>query len=336
MGRSFILSAALFLSACAQHSEPPHTETSAEELTADTTITARPSSQPPDEPAGEAATRPDDTTFEDVLAEYQAYNQRLARVGAPLRLANAALCPKTRRDPGFTIHRLEDYPATLRAMAESLLGVKADGLYVRTVRPGTSAEAERIAAGDQILAVNENKISEDPLMKTYNRAVLRNGFDSVLSKVTIRTPEGQEYLARIRPDTACDIPLKVVYSDNINGHTDGEDILITSALMRSVPDDTNLALVIAHEMGHVIADHIKRPPTQELELEADRMALVLMARAGYDINGAVAYWKDADHPHDGGHVSESSHPSTQARFQNFKKELDRIRKTKSLETLAFK
>ena len=45
-------------------------------------------------------------------------------------------------------------------MAKTLLGVKEDGLYVRAVRPDTSAQAARITPGDQILAVNENKISE--------------------------------------------------------------------------------------------------------------------------------------------------------------------------------
>lgn len=274
-------------------------------------------------------------SFDAVLAEYQAYNQRLDRVAAPLRLMNAALCPRTRRDPGFAVHRLEDYPAPVRAMAETLLGVKADGLYVRAVRPQTSAESARIAPGDKILAVNENPISDDPRMENYNRAVLRNGFDSVLSKVKIRTPEGREYLARIRPDTACDIPSKVIYSDDINGHTDGREVLITSALMRDVPDDTNLALVIAHEMAHVIAGHADLPPSQDLELEADRMALVLMARAGYDIETAVGFWKNAVHPHDGGDANESSHPTTRARFQNFKKELARIKKTRPAEILQF-
>lgn len=286
-------------------------------------------------PASAAEVRPPDTTFEDVLAEYQALNQRLVRVAAPLRLANADLCPVTRRDPGFTVHRLEDYPRPVRPMAETLLGVKLGGIYVRAVRPGTSAETARIESGDQILAVNENLMSSDRLMQTYNRAVLRNGFDSVLSKVRIRTAGGQEFLARIRPDTACDIPAKVVFSKDINGHTDGTDVLITSALMRSVPDDTNLALVIAHEMAHVIAGHIGKLPTQDMELEADRMALVLMVRAKYDIDTAVSYWETADHPHEGGTAAKSSHPSTRARYENFQGELERIKKSGSIENLDF-
>ncbi len=279
--------------------------------------------------------RPADTRFEDVLAEYQAYNQRLSRTAAPLRLKNAALCPGTRRDPGFTLHRLEDYPPRLQPMAEAFLGVKAGGLFIRSVRPNSSAAKARVTAGDQIIQVNENPISPDPLMQSYNRAVLKNGFDSVLSKVEIRTSEGQDYIARIRPETACDIPAKVIFSTDVNGHTDGREVLITSALMQSVPDDTNLALIIAHEMGHVIADHADQDPSQALELEADRMALVLMARAGYDIDAAVAYWKDAAHPHEGGNKAESSHPTTRARYENFQNELARIKQVSDISTLKF-
>jgi len=282
-----------------------------------------------------AETRPDTTTFQDVLAEYQDLNERLDRVAAPLRLSNTALCPRTIRDPGFSTHRLEDYPAPMRPMAEALLGIQDGGLFVRAVRSNTSAEEQRIEPGDQILAVNENPISSDRLMQTYNRAVLRNGFDSVLSKVRVKTSGGQEYIARIRPDTACDIPAKVISSDNINGHTDGQDVLITSALMRSVKDDTNLALVIAHEMAHVIADHEQQAQSQDLELEADRMALVLMARAGFDIEDAVAYWESAAHPHEGGTSNSSSHPTTQARYENFRKELARIKRAKTIDELTF-
>lgn len=279
--------------------------------------------------------RPEGTTFEEVLAEYQQLNARLARVAAPLRKDNAELCERRMRDPGFTTHRLEDYPEPLQPIAQELLGISDAGLYIRAVRPGTSAKTQRLEPGDQILSVNANKISQDPIMKIYNRAVIRNGFDSVLSKVKIRTSEGREFTARIRPDTTCDIPVRVIYSTDVNGHTDGRDVLITSALMRTVPDDTNLALVVAHEMSHVIAGHASQMPTQALELEADRMALVLLARAGYDVAAAVQYWADTVHPHDGGSAAESSHPTTQARYENFAAELARIKRVEDLENLRF-
>ena len=257
-----------------------------------------------------------------MLAEYQALNTRLARVAAPLRIANAELCPRTIRDPGFTTHELGDYPELLRPVAQELMGLEPGGIHVRSVRAGTSADDQRIEPGDRVLAVNGDEISAEPLMDAYNRAVLRNGFDSVQPRVRLRPAAGQDFTARIRPQTACDIPARVIHDDAVNGHTDGREVLITSGLMRAVPDDTNLALIVAHEMSHVIAGHNMQ--SQAIELEADRMALTLLARAGYDVEAAVGYWAEAVHPHGGGDMGESTHPTLQARYENFRTELARI------------
>jgi len=273
--------------------------------------------------------------FEDVLSDYQALNDRLERVAAALRIANAELCPKVWRDPGFTVHKLQDYPPSIRFMAEGLLGLEDGKLYIRAVRTGSSAQAQFLESGDEILSVNNQPLSSDLSMERYNRAVLKNGFSIVKPRIEVRTATGREFIAKIEPDTACDAPVNVVFSDVINGHTDGKEIFLTSALMRHVVDDTNLALIVAHEMSHIIAGHIELAPSQKLELEADQMALVLMARAGFDIESAVDYWKDSDHPHDGGDKTESSHPSTSDRYKNFKTELKRVRKTKDVRTLDF-
>lgn len=256
-------------------------------------------------------------------------------MAAPLRIDNVALCPVTRRDPGFTTHALSDYPPTLRAVAQEMMGLEPGGLHIRAVRAGTSANAARLEPGDRILAINGDEISADPMMGTYNRAVQRNGYASVQARLRIRTAADRTFTAQIRPATACDIPAKVIHDDDaINGHTDGREVLITSALMRAVPDDTNLALIVAHEMAHVIAGHNLQ--SQAIELEADRMALVLLARAGYDVEAAVAYWAEAVHPHGGGKAGESTHPTLQARYTNFQTELNRIRNVKAVEDLEFK
>ena len=172
--------------------------------------------------------------FEDVLSDYQDLNDRLERVAAALRIANAELCPKVWRDPGFTVHKLQDYPPSIRFMAEELLGLEDGKLYIRAVRRGSSAQAQFLEAGDEILSVNNQPLSSDLSMERYNRAVLKNGFAIVKPRIEVRTSKGREFTAKIEPDTACDAPVKVVFSDAINGHTDGEGIFVTSALMRHV------------------------------------------------------------------------------------------------------
>ena len=97
--------------------------------------------------------------------------------------------------------------------------------------------------------------------------------------------------------------------------------------MKTVPDDVNLALIIAHEMAHAIKGHHRKE--KALELTADRMALVMMTRAGYDIDRAISYWKNAVHPHAEYQTASKTHPSISERYENFRKEQARIKRLKA-------
>jgi len=267
---------------------------------------------------------PDETSFTDVLTEYQRMNERLDRVSARLRLANADLCPEVFRDPGFNVHTLEDYPERLKILAQDIMGLEPDGIYIRSVRQGSPAELADIQAGDRLLSLNGKNILGGKTMKRFYAALSREAFGGVQTRLKLRAPEGNEYETTLRSDTACDYGTHVFNSQNVNGHTDGQDVYITSELMRLVRDDTNLALIVAHEMSHAIAGHIDLVPSANLELEADRMALVLMENAGYDIDSAIEFWADAAHPHRDLQDNSESHPTITARYENLKTERARI------------
>lgn len=262
--------------------------------------------------------------FSRLLDEYRRMNDRLDRVSAPLRLANAPLCQKTFRDPGFHAHSLEDYPEELRQVAQRLMGVQPEAIYVRSVRRDSPADEADIQVGDRVLRLNGQAVPGGSTMRRFYSALSRSAFGARDTKLTLRSPEGQDYETRLQPATACDYPTRVFYSQAINGHTDGREIYITSELMRVVPDDVNLALIVAHEMAHAMAGHIEETPTRELELEADRMALVLMDRAGYDIDAAIAYWAEAAHPHRKLQDNSESHPAINERYENFRQEQARL------------
>ena len=267
-------------------------------------------------------------SFEDVLREYRQMNDRLDRVSAPIRLSNAALCTETFRDPGFQAHSLEDYPERMRGVAQALLGLEPNAIYVRSVRRGSPAEKADIQPGDRILRLNGRAVPGGPTMTRFYSALSRGAFAGRETRLTLRTPDGQEYETILQSQTACDYPTRVIFSQEINGHTDGQEVYITSELMRGVPDDVNLALITAHEMAHAIAGHMNQAPTKALELEADRMALVLMERAGYDIDAAITYWADAAHPHRRLQDDSDSHPTIVERYENFRQEQARIRDLK--------
>ncbi len=274
-----------------------------------------------------AETRPAGTTFADVLTEYQALNSRLESVTAPLRLENAALCSVTERDPGFITHRLADYPEALQPIAQAYLGLKEDGIYIRSVRRESPAEQADILPGDRLVKLNGFPVPVSGVAQDrFYDAIARQAFGEVKTRLTLSSPDGTIYETSLRSDTACAVPVSVYYSDEVNGHTDGYEVMITSGLMNSVKDDVNLALIVAHEMAHVIAGHKDQTPTKDLELEADRIALVLMENAGYNIDAAIAYWQEAAHPHRDMQDSSRTHPTIQARYENFDQERSRIRR----------
>jgi beta-barrel assembly-enhancing protease len=80
----------------------------------------------------------------------------------------------------------------------------------------------------------------------------------------------------------------------------GGKVLITRGMLKKLTSEAELAGVLAHEIAHVLKRHqlktmsadggqeklgaINFPMDRALEFEADRMAAVIMARAGYDAN----------------------------------------------------
>jgi len=284
-----------------------------------------PTLQTPENKILDVKSRPDGTQFSDVLAEYKALNDRIIHLQAPLRLANAQLCPQTERDPGFITHRLEDYPPHMRGMAKEFLGLSETGVFIRSVRRGSPAHIAQIQEGDKVIAINGKSVPDETNQARFYQALARNAFNGEQTRIRLLSPQGQSYATTLRAQTACDIPASVVFSEDINGHTDGFEVFVTSALMTSVRDDVNLSLVLAHEMSHIIAGHAGLTPSAKLELEADRMALVLMQNAGLDIEAAIKFWREASHPHARLQDTSKTHPSIAERYENFRVEQARIK-----------
>jgi predicted Zn-dependent protease len=97
-------------------------------------------------------------------------------------------------------------------------------------------------------------------------------------------------------------------------------MVVTTGMMRLVSDD-ELALVVGHDMAHIVMGHIEggtglyrvvrtsAPLTTRraaIEIEADYVGAYLAAGAGYDVRGAADLWRrlasgqfDAAHPSSG-------------------------------------
>ncbi len=261
-------------------------------------------------------------TFEAVLDEYKALNSRLERVAYQLQSANVDLCPRQMHSLGFTVHTIWDYPEHLRDVARVLLPA-SDAVSLRTIRQGSPADQLGLQIGDILISLNGSYFPRgQTASQFYNLASARAFKAETVDLIVERGGERHSYFAS--PERLCGYPVNVFFSERINGHTDGEEVWITSELMRTVPDNVNLALVVAHEMAHAMAGHMDQVPSKRLELEADRMALIMLERAGFDIDRAISYWAQAPHPH-GEPELGSSHPSIQERLTHFQAVRESIR-----------
>lgn len=276
----------------------------------------------------------EEASFEAVLRQHQALNARLDHVTYRLRAANAELCPQTERSLGLTVHTVEDYPEDIQALARATLSV-SDVVSVRTVWPGSPADISGILPGDNIISLSGYELPTGPTAKTLYAAIAGQSLNATTIDLRI-TRNNEEMDINIRPETICGYDSRILWVEQVNAFTDGETLLITSELLRKTDNENDLAMFVAHEMAHAIAKHVEDTPSKTLELEADRMGLVLMARAGFDIDTAIANWPDRPHPHFSNPETNSTHPSEAQRLENFQATHLKIRaKLKVGEELTF-
>lgn len=302
--------AVLFLAACSQaaESESPTVALDQPIINTQASIDAEPG---------------DDITFEQMLRQYQELNRQLETAAYRLQSSNAELCPRTRRSPGYTIHTVSDYPEMLQGVARDLLSVSEE-VSVRTVRAGSPADISGVEMGDLIIRIGESYLPSGRTNRAFYDAASRSAFEAQSLKIAVRRGEGTIDI-EMELERICDYPVNPYFSEQINGHTDGEEVWITSELIRSTPRDIDLALVAAHEMAHAIAGHLDLPPSKNLELEADRMALIMLARSGYDISDVAENWARTPYPHRQARSdAPPTHPTANERLKNARKTLTDI------------
>jgi len=135
---------------------------------------------------------------------------------------------------------------------------------------------------------------------------------------------------------ACTHPIVFENGDGLNAHANSRRISITRAMVDLTASDDQLALVLAHELAHVLLGHTRRGMWDRVaanfdesvektdERHADYLGLYLAARAGYDAREATNLWRrmGAVLPSiiHGDHV----HPGTAERFVALRRAADEI------------
>ena len=129
----------------------------------------------------------------------------------------------------------------------------------------------------------------------------------------------------------CAYDTQQIPSDAFNASADGQHVFIDSALAAYAANDSDLALILGHELAHDVLHHREeldrtglarklignlgssRAALVRVEQEADYVGLYLTARAGFDISGGGSFWRRFARDHGDPWYDHWGHPSAAAR-----------------------
>lgn len=238
---------------------------------------------------------------------------RVAAVAWRLQTANVALCRDVAPLAGFSIDTLDQYAVAERDDAHARFGL-GEMPQVSAVVPGGAAARAGLLVGDEIVAVDDVPTPRSMGGKpSYDRnAAVETALAAALAKPPLKLtlPSRTVFLTG---DLGCVSTVELVPGGRYDASADGHYVQISGALYEFVGKDDELAFLIAHELAHNTIPSAKRVPNgrgrpqRAAELSADRYAILMMARAGYDVAMVVpflqrlgrkfpSYWFDTGHP----------------------------------------
>ncbi len=294
---------------------------------------------------------------------------RVSNVAYPILTSSADTCDKKVGSYfGVLINSPESAGKEYRKTFKGIYGSSDDARIVGIVKNSPAQQAD-VKIGDSV-----QSIAGKSFTNTSTKGIGK--MTKAMHEIVPGTPtvfrlgrNGRTVVAEITPVEACGYPVTLMMDDTINAFADGKAIYITKGMMRFAQSDNELALVIGHELAHNAMLHINAKKrnywlgtifdiiaagygidtqnlfgkvginaySQAFESEADYVGLYYVARSGYDMSEAPAFWRrmGAEHPGSIKGSYNATHPSTSERFVQLEQTVKEIlAKQESGEPLA--
>ncbi|WP_375380314.1 PDZ domain-containing protein [uncultured Sphingomonas sp.] len=270
---------------------------------------------------------------------------RLAGVGYRLATANAALCRDLQPGTGATLHALDQYDPALRPAARQVFGF-ATPVAVELVVPGSPADRAGILADDGVVAIDGA-----PLSTGDDGAATDATRDAAAARIVAAPPtaplllsltrSGTARTATVMPVAECRVGFELLLGPKLVADSDGRQVQIGAAYFARYDDD-QVAVIVAHELAHVILRHRVRLEAagvhwgvlgqlgrsarlfRQTEDAADQLSVSLLRNAGYDPAIAVRFWLHDIGTLDGGVLHGATHGSSSARAKAIAAEIASI------------
>jgi membrane-associated protease RseP (regulator of RpoE activity) len=244
---------------------------------------------------------------------------RISNVSHRIFVANASYCaPNTAPRLGLISWTTQDVSAAYRDAAIGSLKLEESRRTVVAVVAGGPGAAAGIAGGDVLVSVDGETIPSGSQGAIWLDSHLKARTGPVRLEVERK---GKVQSRKIVPVDACANPVILVAAGTPNAITDGKRIALSTGLLRIAETDAELAIVIGHELAHIVMGHIAKrktfargSPSSDLEREADYIGAYFVARAGYDPTGAEKLWRTIAQENPRQIFAAGVHPTTPERF----------------------
>lgn len=290
--------------------------------------------------AGQApvrATAPSATTLDAI----RTVDRRVATIGHRLAVANLAWCARTEWRHGLVLLQLSDISGSLRGEALRAFG-REQGLGIMALAANGPAERAGLRPNDIITGFDGHLLPASAPTEAQNQgwfAALTAAFDDGEAQVDVLRG-GARMSVTVHGERGCATVFQGVPRQSRNANADGVTVNVNVGLIDYARDDDELAAVMAHEFAHNVlrhrdrlnAAHVSRGvlgvgrgvgSIRETEIEADRLSVYLMDRAGYDPEAAVRFWSRYG-PHPLNFLRSRDHPGWRERVSLMQAEIAKI------------
>ncbi|WP_347303833.1 M48 family metallopeptidase [Croceibacterium sp. TMG7-5b_MA50] len=232
------------------------------------------------------------------LDELITLDARAGMVAERLLSANSPLCRSHAPLTGMVLHSRDQYKGD---WADRLF--VAGPLAVATVLPGSPAAEAGVQPGDTIISIGgEIPVTDGGTLREAGVALLAARWQPGTPLSVQVSRSGTAHQAGLYPVAGCDVTVEVTTDDGMAARTDGQIIQLGHRLVQAA-SDSDLAVILAHELGHVILRHRERLHAahggdkapqkyrRHAEEEADRLSPYLVANSGLNPALVPDFWR---------------------------------------------
>jgi predicted Zn-dependent protease len=290
-----------------------------------------------------------DTAQASLLA-LQRDDQRVADTAWRIASRNSDSCLKLWAALGVSLQHISQYEPAYRAAAQAAFGLDDSYPSILAVAGGSPAAAAGLKPNDILRTINGADLAS-----TSGKQTAAASYDavSVAMAALEALPEqraavlsidraGQRLDVSVTPQSVCRSRVELAPGNALNANANGLVAQISGRLVNWVESDDELALVIAHEMAHNLMGHPKKlneksslsglatslgisgKAQRHMELEADRMGIIMAASAGYNYKVAPDFWARLNSNAPLASFLATSHPTTRARRENAQRVVDEL------------